>query len=61
MAVISHHSKTGRANTPFYDNAESMVGFVDGHVDFVPIYFDGINPAYTRDPIGGYDYKYSGD
>ena len=56
-----HNSKTGRANTPFYNDAESVVGFVDGHVDDIKVYFDGINPAYTRDPIGGYDYKYSGD
>ena len=56
-----HHSRTGRANMPFYNDAESVVGFVDGHVAFLPIYFDGCNPAYTRDPIPGYAYKYSGD
>jgi hypothetical protein len=56
-----HQSRTGMANTPFYNDAENVVAFVDGHVAFVSIYFDGINPAYTRDPIGGYDYKYSGD
>ena len=56
-----HKSRTGRANTPFYNNAESVAGFVDGHVNFIRIYYDGFNAAYTRDPIGGYDYKYSGD
>jgi len=56
-----HRSRTGRANTPFYNDAESVVGFVDGHVAFLPIYFDGCNPAYTRDPIPGYAYKYSAD
>ena len=56
-----HRSRTGRANTPFYNDAESVVGFVDGHVAFLPIYFDGCNAAYTRDPIPGYAYKYSGD
>lgn len=55
-----HDSKTGRRNAPFYNDALNMVGFVDGHVDYIKIYYDGINPAYTRDPIGGYDYKYSG-
>ena len=55
-----HRSRTGRANTPFYNNAESVVGFLDGHVAFLPIYFDGCNPAYTRDPIPGYAYKYGG-
>ncbi len=56
-----HQSRTGQANTPFYNDAENVTGFADGHVRFIPIYFDGMNAAYTRDPIGGYDYKYSGD
>ena len=42
-------------------DAQSVVAFVDGHVSFSKIYYDGYNAAYTRDPIGGYDYKYSGD
>jgi len=56
-----HNSRTGQRNTPFYNNAESVVAFVDGHVKFIPIYYDGINAAYTRDPIAGYEYKYSGN
>ena len=56
-----HDSRTGNRNQPFYNDARSVVGFVDGHVDFVPIYYDGMNAAYTRDPIPGYAYKYSGD
>jgi prepilin-type processing-associated H-X9-DG protein len=56
-----HRSKTGQANAPFYDNAESVVAFVDGHVDLIKIYYDGINPAFSRDPIGGYAYKYGGE
>ena len=56
-----HRSKTGRANAPFYRDAESVVAFADGRVDLVKIYYDGYNPAYTRDPIPGYEYKYSGN
>jgi type II secretory pathway pseudopilin PulG len=56
-----HRSRTGRANTPFYNNAESVVGFADGHAALILIYFDGCNPAYTREPIPGYAYKYGGD
>ncbi|MCP5527072.1 MAG: hypothetical protein H7A47_09745 [Verrucomicrobiales bacterium] len=56
-----HRSRTGRANAPFYRDAESVVAFADGHVDFIKIYFDGYNPAYTRDPLPGYDYRYSGN
>lgn len=56
-----HRSRTGRANTPFYNDAENVVGFVDGHVALVRIYYDGLNAAYTRDPAPGYDYTYSGE
>jgi len=56
-----HHSRTGRRNLPFYCDARSVVGFVDGHVRYLPIYFDGYNAAYTRDPIAGYEYRYSGN
>ena len=56
-----HSSLTRSANTPFYKDAQSVVGFVDGHVAYVKIYYDGINAAYTRDPVPGYDYQYSGD
>jgi type II secretory pathway pseudopilin PulG len=56
-----HKSKTGRKNMPFYCDAESVVGFVDGHVRFSKIYYDGYNAAYTQDPIPSYDYQYSGN
>lgn len=55
-----HRSRTGTRNAPFYRDAESVVGFVDGRVALIPIYYDGFNAAYTRDPIAGYDYRYSG-
>jgi hypothetical protein len=56
-----HRSRTGQANTPFYNDAESVVGFVDGRAEFIKIHYDGLNAAYTRDPPPGYLYKYSGD
>ncbi|MBI2946314.1 MAG: hypothetical protein HYY23_01625 [Verrucomicrobia bacterium] len=55
-----HRSKTGKVNAPFYCDAENVVAFADGHVALTKIYYDGYNAAYTRDPIPGYDYKYSG-
>ncbi|MBN8246471.1 MAG: hypothetical protein J0L84_03405 [Verrucomicrobia bacterium] len=55
-----HRSRTGRRNAPFYRDAESVVGFVDGRVALIPIYHDGHTAAYLRDPIPGYDYRYSG-
>lgn len=55
-----HRSKTGRRNLPFYNDAECVVGFVDGHASLSRIYYDGHTPAYLRDPIPGYDYRYTG-
>jgi hypothetical protein len=55
-----HRSRTGKANHPFYSDAHSVVAFVDGRVGLTPIYYDGYNAAYTRDPIPGYEYQYSG-
>ena len=43
------------------NNAKNMVGFVDGHVAYIPIYFDddsGLSSCYY-DPPAGYDYKWS--
>lgn len=56
-----HRSRTGQRNAPFYRDAESVVGFVDGGASLTRIYHDGFNAAYTRDPIPGYDYRYSGN
>jgi type II secretory pathway pseudopilin PulG len=56
-----HKSRTGRNNAPFYSDALSMVGFVDGHVSFSKIYYNGCSAAYLQDPIVGYEYKYSGN
>jgi hypothetical protein len=54
-----HQSRTGRNNSPFYCDAQSVVGFVDGHASLIRIYYDGYNAAYTQDPIARYDYQYS--
>jgi len=45
------------------NNARNMVGFADGHVSYIPIYW---NPDYNMaacyyDPPAGYDYKWSGN
>ncbi len=55
-----HRSRTGKANAPFYSGAQSVVAFADGRASFIPIYYDGYSAAFTRDPIAGYEYKYSG-
>ena len=42
-----HRSKTGKANAPFYRDAESVVGFADGHAGRLS-YIGGWKPRMTR-------------
>jgi hypothetical protein len=56
-----HRSRTGQKNAPFYRDAESMVAFTDGHAALTKMYYDGYSAAYTRDPIPGYKYRFSGN
>jgi len=54
---------------PMFNNARNMVSFVDGHVSYIKIYWDGtirypngcISIAAYYDPPTGYDYKWSGN
>ncbi len=45
------------------NNAKNMVGFADGHVSYIPIYWDADYnmAACYYDPPAGYDYKWSGN
>jgi prepilin-type processing-associated H-X9-DG protein len=49
------------------DGSKNMIGFVDGHVSYARIYWDGINiatghdQAWQYDPPAGYDYKWRGN
>ncbi len=57
--------RTAPGQAPMFDGALNMVSFVDGHVDYIKIYWGGNNPpgalALHHDPPAGYDYKWSGD
>ena len=49
-----------------YNDARNMVSFVDGHVNYIKIYWDSnTSPAHFEawhyDPPAGYDYQWSGD
>jgi prepilin-type N-terminal cleavage/methylation domain-containing protein len=48
----------------YYNNARNMAVFVDGHVNYIKIYYDpeqGQNEAWQYDPPTGFDYRWSGD
>jgi len=50
---------------PMFEDAKNVVGFVDGHVSYIKMYWGGNNPpgslALHHDPPVGYAYKWSGD
>ena len=61
-----HQPKPAAANgAPMFQDARNIVGFVDGHVSFIRIYWPGNNPvgslALHHEPPAGYDYKWIGD
>jgi prepilin-type N-terminal cleavage/methylation domain-containing protein len=46
------------------NDAKNMVSFVDGHINYIPIYWNENRPdheGWHYDPPAGYDYKWSGD
>ena len=53
-----------RANSIFNDS-RNVAGFVDGHADFIKMYWDSAWPqgtlALAQDPPAGYDYQWSGN
>lgn len=53
------------ASPPVCNNARSVTSFVDGHTDYIRIYWNGFlgktdSPMFY-DPPAGYDYKWGGD
>lgn len=50
---------------PIVSNAPSVVSFVDGHVSYIHIYWDGymskLDFPRSYDPPAGYEYKWSAD
>ena len=65
LGPYSWHQPAGASG--HYNNAQDVVGFVDGHVSFIRMYWDATNvtnnhlEAWQYDPPAGYDYKWSGD
>jgi hypothetical protein len=47
-----------------FNNAKNVMGFFDGHVSLIPIYWDGKTGLYDmpsfHDPPAGYDYTWFG-
>ena len=46
---------------PCFDGSQNMVSFVDGHVKYIKIYYNGQGPPLDYNPIPGYEYQWTGD
>jgi len=44
-----------------FNDSKNVVGFVDGHVSYIKMHYDGKNFAWASNPPAGYDYQWSGD
>jgi prepilin-type N-terminal cleavage/methylation domain-containing protein len=44
-----------------FNNSMNVVGFVDGHVSYIKMYYDGNTFAWASNPPAKYDYQWSGD
>ncbi len=66
--AYSWHSPFRPRQSAFHNNALDMLGFADGHVGYVKIYFDKVHypsgvpcSVFAFDPPAGYDYQWSGN
>jgi prepilin-type N-terminal cleavage/methylation domain-containing protein len=44
-----------------WNNALNEAGFIDGHINYIKIYNDGMSRSSEYNPPDGYDYQWSGD
>ena len=44
-----------------YNNAMNEMSFVDGHINYIKIYNDGMSMSCEYEPTNGYDYQWNGD
>jgi hypothetical protein len=54
-----HHPKVDGRGYYRFDDSMNMLGFVDGHVSFMKMYWNGSQAACMYDPPEGYAYKWS--
>ncbi|HXR06936.1 MAG TPA: hypothetical protein VN765_06370, partial [Candidatus Acidoferrum sp.] len=60
-ATTNGPARHGAGQLYAYNNALAMVSFVDGHVKYIKIYFNGKGPPWRYNPIPGYQYQWTGD
>jgi prepilin-type N-terminal cleavage/methylation domain-containing protein len=58
-----HHPKkpVSNPNHSAFNNSMNVVGFVDGHISYIKMYWNGQVATIAYNPPAGYDYQWSGD
>lgn len=58
--ALSSHDRTARFQ---FRDAKNMMSFVDGHVSYIKIYWNGLEGSsgmpWFYEPVGDYEYKWS--
>jgi prepilin-type N-terminal cleavage/methylation domain-containing protein/prepilin-type processing-associated H-X9-DG protein len=44
-----------------FNDSKNVVGFADGHVSYIKMYYDGKNFAWASNPPAKYEYQWTGD
>lgn len=57
----SWHNPQKSSTQYCFNGSKDVLSFVDGHVQYVRMYWSGSGEAWQYDPPGNYDYKWSGD
>lgn len=58
---FSWHNPQRRDSDYRFKDSRNLLSFVDGHVQYMKMYWSGAGEAWQYDPPSGYDYKWSGD
>ena len=69
LLPYSWHSPQSVGNTPVFNNARDITSYVDGHLDYIKMYWNSsllypnqsASVSVYYDPPSGYDYQWSGN
>ena len=56
-----HQPKQPVQSNGAFEDAMDVIGFVDGHVSYIKVFWDTKAAPYTYNPPAGYEYQWSGE
>jgi prepilin-type N-terminal cleavage/methylation domain-containing protein len=58
---FSWHNPKSQDSDYRFNDSRNLLSFVDGHVQYVKMYWSGAGEAWQYDPPSGYEYRWSGE